>query len=90
MHDCQIIPFVSERSIIVINAMYKCLEGHFMQLQSQQRGEKASNQDLAHGCQGKFICLLTYVGRKKIYFLLTFFGISAQKKGQKASNNGLT
>ena len=31
MHDCQIIPFVSERSIIVINAMYKC---HFMQLQS--------------------------------------------------------
>ena len=34
MHDCQIIPFVSERSIIVINAMYKCLEGHFMQLQS--------------------------------------------------------
>ena len=87
MHDCQIIPFVSERSIIVINAMYKCLEGHFMQL---QRGKKASNQDLAHGCQGKFICLLTYVGRKKIYFLLTFFGISAQKKGQKASNNGLT
>ena len=40
MHDCQIIPFVSERSIIVINAMYKCLEGHFMQL---QRGKKASN-----------------------------------------------
>ena len=40
MHDCQIIPFVSERSIIVINAMYKCLEGHFMQLQSW---EKASN-----------------------------------------------
>ena len=80
MHDCQIIPFVSERSIIVINAMYKCLEGHFMQL---QRGKKASNQDLAHGCQGKFICLLTYVGKKKIFSPNFFwsFGLEKRSKG---------